>query len=69
MTIYQEVTDYLLKSDHPRAKQYVKNEIIKMKIVKSYSAWINDHNIKHSLKELSIHIDYCLDTPELINKL
>jgi len=69
MSLFDEVLEYLLFDDHPRAKEWANNDIIVMKIAKSYEAWLKDHNLPHSYDELVKHVSYCLDTPQYIKMI
>lgn len=67
MTTVEEVAEVLASmKDNNLVRQWLHNDIVKMKIAMSYDAWlddIDDHKLHLTLKE---HIETCLDEPGYI---
>lgn len=69
MTTINDVGFELSKfiGQHHLAKEWLNNDIIKMKIVMSYEAWIIDHIDQPEMQiPLEGHVEYCLIHPELL---
>jgi len=67
LTTVEEVAEVLASmKDNNLVRQWLHNDIVKMKIAMSYDAWlddIDDHKLHLTLKE---HIETCLDEPGYI---
>lgn len=67
MTTLKEVELALLHFINSElAKEWVKNDIVKMKIASGYDDWMNDVNDHHCPLTLEEYIETCLDNPSYI---
>lgn len=68
MTTLKEVEKALSKfKDEPLVKKWSSNDIIKMKLAKSYDAWMSDVDLHQCPFTLREFIETCIDTPDYID--
>lgn len=64
MTTIKDVERVLSASKHSLAKQWLKNDLAKKMIAKSYDDWMADVWDHHYPITLEQHVETCLDMPE-----
>lgn len=69
MTTIEEIEIELKKfvDIHPLAKEWLHNDIFKIKIATSYDDWIEDHEDQQdAFGTLEGHVEFCLIHPTII---